>query len=45
MTLITTAGRLVESLPLPDAITTAGMRYLIGRTRRRIARWTWRSSP
>ncbi len=36
MTLIATAGRLVESLPLPDAVTCAGMRYLIGRTRRRI---------
>ena len=38
MSLINTAIRAVERLPLPDAVTLAGIDYLVGRTDTRLAR-------
>jgi cyclopropane-fatty-acyl-phospholipid synthase len=37
MTLIATATRLVERMPLPDALTRAGIAYLVARTARHLA--------
>jgi len=38
MSLLSSAGRLVERAPLPDAITGLGIHYLVARTRRALAR-------
>lgn len=38
MTLTASAIGAVEHLPLPDALTSAGIEYLVGRTRRRLAK-------
>ncbi|TCT06929.1 SAM-dependent methyltransferase [Aquabacter spiritensis] len=38
MTLIATANRMVERIPIPDAVTRFGIDVMVGRTRRRLAR-------
>lgn len=37
MTLVSSATRLVEQTPLPDFVTNLGVRFLVGRTRKRLA--------
>lgn len=38
MSLITAATNVIERVPFPDSVTAAGISYLVGRTRRKLAR-------
>jgi cyclopropane-fatty-acyl-phospholipid synthase len=38
MSLVTVATNVIERVPFPDAITSAGISFLVDRTRRRLVR-------